>query len=80
MDTRHFIGINTTAPPAVLLGNLVDTECLAFSFFVFVLLCGKVHVAKFEGENLHLPFYLIYMVSILIQKLIRCKVNRDIHV
>ena len=48
MDTRHFIGINTTAPPEVLLGNLVDTECLAFSFFVFVLLLlGKVDVAKF---------------------------------
>ena len=41
MDTRHFIGINTTAPPEVLLGNLVDTECLAFSFFVFVVVLWK---------------------------------------
>ena len=37
-------------------------------------------MASIEGENLHLPFDLIYMVFILIQKLIRWKVNRDIHV
>ena len=48
---------NTTAPPEVLLGNLVDTECLAFSFFVFVLLLlGKVDVAKFWSEKISFTF------------------------
>ena len=80
MDTRHFIGTTPQHRRRFYwaIWSILNVWLSAFLFLFCC--CGKVDVASIEGENLHLPFDLIYMVFILIQKLIRWKVNRDIHV